>query len=242
MTDASLSLPPGHAIWFDRKQMPSMQPKWFDPAYWRAQNALTGEAMGRGTTYFFSHKGRQYVLRHYRRGGLIGKLVKDRYLFTQLHHTRPWRELKLLNEMAQLGLPAPRAVAAQVIRKGLFYRADLICERIEDAQDVHNLLLNGPVEATVWQDIGSTIRRFHDYQVYHHDLNIHNIMRDINGQIWLIDFDRCDRRKGQSWKRANLDRLLRSLNKEKGRCPSYFFKPEDWQNLKTGYEEKKAPR
>ena len=56
---------------FDSGHFPAPVPKMFTGQYWKTQNAITGQATGRGTTYFFKHNKNEYVLRHYRRGGLI---------------------------------------------------------------------------------------------------------------------------------------------------------------------------
>lgn len=211
--------------------------QWFDAAYWRRQNALTGQATGRGTTYFINHQGQQMVLRHYRRGGLIGKLLSDQFLFTGLENTRPWQEAKLLKHMLDAGLNVPVPLAARVIKQGAIYRADILMSRIDGAKDIHQLLLQGPLEGSVWRDIGEAIGKMHNTQVHHHDLNIHNIMRDEEGRIWLIDFDKCRLRQGDSWKQDNLERLQRSINKESAKHPGYHADNDIWQQLLQGYQE-----
>ena len=65
---------------FDSGHFPVPVPKMFTGQYWKTQNAITGQATGRGTTYFFKHNKNEYVLRHYRRGGLIGKVLSDQYM------------------------------------------------------------------------------------------------------------------------------------------------------------------
>ena len=64
------------------------------------------------------------------------------------------------------------------------------------------------------EKIGQTIAKFHHHQIYHHDLNIHNIMLDIENEVWLIDFDKCGIRQGSNWKNSNMARLKRSFEKE----------------------------
>src|SRR5207249_8250298 len=49
----------------------NLNPGWFDPKYWEERGELDGAARGRGTTHFVKSAGRHFVLRHYRRGGLI---------------------------------------------------------------------------------------------------------------------------------------------------------------------------
>ena len=210
--------------------------QWFDYLYWQNQDTIVGSAQGRGTTYFIEYQSQQWVLRHYCRGGLIAKLFFDQYLYLGKQKSRAYAELKLLAQMQLLGLPAPTPVAAKIRRHGLFYRADIICERIANARDVHSHLMEQPLSDEIWQRIGATVAMFHREQVYHHDLNIHNIMLDSEQKIWLIDFDRCCIKTGQRWKQSNLDRLLRSLQKESKRCSHYHFSLQHWQQFMRGYQ------
>ncbi|MCG3866354.1 lipopolysaccharide kinase InaA family protein, partial [Photobacterium sp. Ph6] len=52
----------------------------FSSEFWQQQNKIIGSAQGRGTTWFVQGEKLAMALRHYRRGGLFGKLVADSYL------------------------------------------------------------------------------------------------------------------------------------------------------------------
>ncbi|GAA0856179.1 3-deoxy-D-manno-octulosonic acid kinase [Aliiglaciecola litoralis] len=227
-------------IWVDNDLLPDLikgqTHNYFDGQYWQSKGALIGTSVGRGTTYFFQHNDRQFVLRHYRRGGMIGKLLSDQYLYTGLAKTRAEQERKLLQHLQELGLPAPIPAASRVVKNGFYYQADLITVKIPDATDIHHILLERALPDDVWQQIGTTIARFHQQQIYHHDLNIHNIMLDKNNKVWLIDFDKCSVKAGDSWKQDNLDRLLRSLRKEQQKCIDYNFQSVDWVQVIKGYK------
>ncbi len=210
---------------------------WFNPAYWQQRGQLSGSAPGRGTTHFIAHDQGQWVLRHYRRGGLVGKLIADAFVYLGLFRTRAHQELSLLAYMRTRNLPCPAPVAGRITRSGLIYRADIISERIPGAVDVHHILCEQALSTELWRAIGMTIRRFHNEQIYHHDLNIHNIMLDEDGGVWLIDFDKCARRNTARWKGANLQRLRRSLDKEQARQARYHFHKSNWQALLQGYEQ-----
>lgn len=225
-----------HAIRYDDAAFSGPSLDYFDPNYWQSENKITGKAQGRGTTYFIAHESQHWVLRHYRRGGLIGKLLTDEYVYGGLEKTRAFAEFTLLTRMRESGLPVPEPVAAHISRHGLFYRADLITALIPNSQDLHHTLCNEALDTAVWEEVGKTIARLHQAQVYHHDLNIHNIMQDNNGKIWVIDFDRCAIRNGDSWKQEMLDRLHRSLEKECGRCEVFHFSADNWQQLMQGYQ------
>ncbi len=53
----------------------------FEPQYWLSRNAATSISGGRGQVVFIRDSQRNWVLRHYRRGGLIAKFNADRYLW-----------------------------------------------------------------------------------------------------------------------------------------------------------------
>lgn len=200
---------------------------------------LLGFSKGRGITWFLSTEqeiGVDSVLRHYYRGGLFGKLVKDRYLFTTLAQTRAAQEFNLLKQMRDWGLPVPRPIAFKISRSLFSYQADILLEKIANTQDLSQFLQQQPLDNAEYQTIGTLIRQLHDKQVHHADLNIHNILREkSSGKFWLIDFDKCRIQQGEEWKQANLDRLLRSFRKEQTRL-AIQFNDENWQALLMGYQ------
>ncbi|WP_017444400.1 3-deoxy-D-manno-octulosonic acid kinase [Gayadomonas joobiniege] len=209
---------------------------WFNAEYWRQKNQITGESYGRNTTYFFSFNKQEYVLRHYFRGGMVGRILQDAYFFTGYKNTRVWREFALLEHMEKAALPVPKPIAARVQRRLWYYTADIIITRIDGANDLLHCLKKMPLNEQQWQQIGKTIALFHQHGIYHADLNIHNIMLDANDKVWLIDFDRGRKRSIKaSWQQANLNRLQQSFYKEKRKHPGLHWQPSDWQKLLSAY-------
>lgn len=199
---------------------------------------LLGLSKGRGITWFLNTKaelGVDCVLRHYYRGGLFGKLIKDRYIFTGIEQTRVAREFRLLAQMSQWGLPVPRPIAFKITRGLGYYQADILLEKIANTEDLSQYLQTQRLSETDYYAIGALIRQLHDKQVHHSDLNIHNILRKTEqGQFYLIDFDKCQIQQGEQWKQANLMRLLRSFHKEKAKR-GILFDEKDWEWLMKGY-------
>jgi len=77
----------------------------------------------------------------------------------------------------------------------------------------------------------------HVAQVFHNDLNCHNLMLDGYGKAWIVDFDKCSFRTGASWKPENLARLLRSLRKELRLDPALHWDEAQWEQFMAGYRE-----
>jgi 3-deoxy-D-manno-octulosonic acid kinase len=50
-----------------------------------------------------------------------------------LTRTRAYIEFVGLKTMLDLGLSVPKPVAARIVRQGIFYKAELITQEIEDA-------------------------------------------------------------------------------------------------------------
>ena len=62
----------GGAMLYDASRAGNLTPAWFDPQHWESNGAIEGRARGRGAALFIKANGKQFVLRHYRRGGLMG--------------------------------------------------------------------------------------------------------------------------------------------------------------------------
>ncbi|MFA0496616.1 3-deoxy-D-manno-octulosonic acid kinase, partial [Vibrio sp. 10N.222.54.B11] len=202
-------------IWFDESLIsPQMVKQAFKVEYWQQQNKMIGSATGRGTTWFVELPSMQAALRHYRRGGLFGKLVEDSYIYTGDESTRSYQEFELLTRLKESGVNVPRPIAARVVKNGLIYTADLLSEKVPNARDLVAVLQENALPKEMYQKIGVEVRKMHAAQVNHTDLNIHNILIDEQGKVWIIDFDKCFQKQGESWKQDNWNRLLRSFKKE----------------------------
>lgn len=224
-----------HFFLYDSSRITQIESGHFDPAWWARQDKLLGAAQGRGAAAFVDAGEGGWVLRHYRRGGLAAKLITDHYLWLGSARCRAFCEWRLLAELYQRGLPVPRPIAAYVRRGGLSYQADLITARLSGAETLAQFLQQQRLPSSQWQVLGTLIARFHNEGVYHHDLNAHNIMLGGAGEFSLIDFDKSRLRAHGAWKKANCERLLRSLRKLEGAGTEFYFTQSDWQALFGGY-------
>ena len=197
------------AILFDSTHLAQADAALFDPRRWRDAAAALDTRGGRGAVWRVRGEFGEGVLRHYRRGGLVAKLIRDRYPWRGEDATRSFREFRLLAELAARGLPVPQPLAAGYRRSGLTYRADLLTRLVPHSRTFAETLADAP-----WGPIGRTLAHFHREGVWHADLNAHNVLIDADAGVWIIDFDRGRlRAPAPEWQQANLLRLRRSLLK-----------------------------
>lgn len=223
-------------VWVDPACFEQASTELFDPAWWQRQGSCQDRSAGRGRVYQVGNAQGVYLLRHYYRGGLMARLIRDRFLLRPVPGSRAMAEFVLLGQLRARDLPVPHACAARHVRRGLFYSADILVALIPGATDVAHLLHHAhEVSAEQWQRLGLAVRQLHDEQVFHADLNCHNLMLDGAGQAWIVDFDKCAFRAGDDWKAANLARLLRSLRKERRLDPALCWSEDDWPPFLAGY-------
>jgi 3-deoxy-D-manno-octulosonic acid kinase len=206
------------AIVYDASLVDAPDLNYFSVDYWRSQQVLIGEAVGRGSAWFINAPFGPVVLRQYLRGGWVAKISRANYFFTTVSRSRPFREYHLLAALYEKGLPVPRPVAALCEFRGITSTGAIITARIESAQTLADLLPGNEDSPSLtdgfWADVGKCLRRFHDAGVWHADLNARNILLDAALQVFLIDFDRARFTPGKVVNgEGNLKRLKRSLVK-----------------------------
>src|SRR6201999_2565553 len=152
----------------------------FDPNFWQARNEIAAVTAGRGSAWFVGPAPHRWVLRHYRRGGFIANISRDRYFWAGEDRVRAFAEWRLLDYLTQRNLHVPKPVAAFYRRSGPSSRCDLITRRIPRAQPLSAALSAatpaGTAAAIDWRGIGQAIARLHRLGVDHADLNAHNIL------------------------------------------------------------------
>ncbi len=230
----------GGAMLYDASRAGNVTAKWFDVGHWRERGELDGEAQGRGAAHMIYAAGKGFVLRHYRRGGLVARITRDNYMWRGESATRPFVEWQLMYHLHRAGLPVPAPVAARYRRQGLVYKGDILTERVMQADSLAGRLRGRGVPILVWIAIGRCIRSFHELGVCHADLNAHNILLGPDDSVHLIDFDRGRLLKPGLWCDSNLVRLRRSLEKVTYSLPAERFGEADWYGLLDGYRQSGA--
>ncbi|TAL89910.1 MAG: 3-deoxy-D-manno-octulosonic acid kinase [Candidimonas sp.] len=197
----------------------------FDPG--APQNQATPvQVGGRQAAWFTQGEYGAGVLRHYRRGGLVARLSRDRYVWAGEGRVRSFAEFELLRAMRAEGLPVPAPLAAVYWRCGMTYRAAILIERLPHVQTLAKAL-----DQPSHQAVADAIFSMHQAGVWHADLNAYNILLDDHGKAWLIDFDRGHGNGvSPSQRQNNLRRLRRSLEKVAGPAGIAY-----WETLDKAY-------
>ena len=225
------------AILYDKAIINQISGERFRAEGWLHSEPLTGSlrSAGRGNTMYIGNIPRQFVLRHFMRGGLIGKLVRDHYLWTGEDNTRSFVEWRLLKKLAANDLRVPRPAAARYCRSGPFYTADIITVRIPAVTPLSQFITDKSRDEEFWQSVGQSIREFHAAGVFHADMNAYNLQIDTAGRLWMLDFDRGRLLQPGEWQQKTLSRLHRSLVKIKTLDPGVHFDAGNWEALLAGY-------
>jgi 3-deoxy-D-manno-octulosonic acid kinase len=174
---------------------------------------------GRGAAYrIVLPGGLRAVVRLYRRGGLVARLVRETYLGLR---PRPLRELAVTAEARRRGVAAAEVLAARVAGR-LVYRGALVTAEVPAAATLYEAFRAAPDAAArraLASAAGRAVAVLHHAGVFHADLNLTNILvrpGPSGPDVALLDFDRA-RLRGRPLasraRRRNLRRLRRSLAK-----------------------------
>jgi 3-deoxy-D-manno-octulosonic-acid transferase len=235
--------------WVCPGAMPQGDPHLFDHP-WPPTEALSSASAlatgsGRGPAQRLQVGQVCWVWRHYRRGGLMARWTQDTYPAQSSAHSRAMQEFALLRALGSEGLPVAAPVAARCERiwpgwgRWSRYRADIVLQYLPHTHNLVQCLRQQALAPSAWAALGQAIAALHRHQVFHADLNAHNLLLDAQGQAFVVDFDKCERRPGHAWKNHNLQRLQRSLRKERHRHPAlHWDEATDWPALLCGYTGK----
>jgi 3-deoxy-D-manno-octulosonic acid kinase len=225
------------AIVYDPAIFNQISDSLFVAGNWAVAKPVTGKlrSAGRGNTMIVSDGSQEFVLRHYVRGGLPGRIIHDSYIWSGEPKTRSFAEWRLLAKLSSLGLPVPKPAAARYLRFGPFYKADLMTVRIPGIRSLAERISEGPGDEAFWAGIGRGLHEFHAAGVNHADLNAYNLQLDAEDRLVLLDFDRGRLMAPGVWRQKNLARLHRSLKKVKSLDKRLCYVKANWDQLLEGY-------
>jgi 3-deoxy-D-manno-octulosonic acid kinase len=194
---------------------------------------------GRGVTYRIRTPSGDWVVRRYRRGGAVARVLRDRYL--RAGEARPWRELRCSNAARMRGVPTPAVTATATYVSGLFQRSDIATEYVPDSADLASLGFgevahDAAARRAGFEAAGRLVRALGRLGLQHRDLNLKNVLVSFAGPspaAWVLDLDRC-RLTPQADAAGMWARLQRSLAKWE-RASGRLLEPSLRVALEAGY-------
>lgn len=159
-------------------------------AFWAPLEPMA-DAKGRGGVGRLQLGGHELVVRPYRRGGALGRLLRDRYS----RPSRARRELEALDALRQQGVPVVTPVAAVAQRSGAFWRLRLCTEQLPDALPLPAFLAAHPaLRRWTAEAVGAVVRLAFEAGLRHPDLHLDNVLCCRSGdkvRAVLVDLDRA---------------------------------------------------
>ena len=179
---------------------------------WAAAQPGRDVFQGRGEVYGVTLGSRRAVVRHARRGGLLGPLLGDRYR----GRPRFAREMKISRDLMTDGIDTPDVLAGVMYQGGSVHRADVATARV-DGRDLSEIFFGddppaGAARTQILQAVGELVGRLYRVGFVHPDLQLKNILME-GSKPWLLDVDTVRRMSGPGTRLQNLRRFYRSWDK-----------------------------
>jgi Lipopolysaccharide kinase (Kdo/WaaP) family len=136
----------------------------------------------------------EVVLKHYLRGGVFGRLIRSHYICWG--KTRSQAEFEMLQWLATQGIRVPEPLA-YVSEGALWYQAWLLMREIPKHQTVAELSqLDDARLCALFPRVIAQCQRLIALNVFHVDLHPGNVVIDAHDEVYLLDFDKAVRFRG----------------------------------------------
>lgn len=159
----------------------------------RAINEAEVERKGRGHVQVVLVGGKRLFVRKYIHGGLLRGVLRDLFFSEE----RGKREMEMFRYAKEKGLPVPSALCLLVQKVLMLRRIFIVQEYIEDSEDLVDYLkrVKGLERARVIRRVGLVLSKLHSEGILLRDLHLRNILVGRDGKVWLVDFDRAERKR-----------------------------------------------
>lgn len=156
------------------------------------------------------------VIKHYTRGGVLGRFI--RHVYFRCGPLRSRVEFDLLDQVRALGVNAPEPLAIAV-RGMLFYRTWLVIREVPEKQTLADLAQRDEDRAReVMKKLVAQMEILVRNGIYHIDLHPGNVLVQPDDTIFIIDFDKACHFRGRinelrdryiiRWRRAVIKHAL----------------------------------
>lgn len=179
------------------------------------------DAKGRGGAGLLQLGPITAVVRPYRHGGALGRLLGERYAGP----ARVRRELEVHCALRHEGVPVVTPLAALARRHRAFWRLRLLTEREPDAVTLPAFCAANPaLRHRAVEAAGITVRLAFQAGLRHPDLHLDNVLVALRGdcvRAVLVDLDRATIKAPvpEAARDAMLVRMARYLHRHAGRLP-----------------------
>jgi len=174
------------------------------------------------------------VIKHYRRGGAIRYLIKQRYL--KCGKTRCQIEYELLQQVKTMGINAPVPIAF-AYRGHLLYQCWLVTQEVKYHLTVAHISRSNEDRARiVMNEVVNQVSKLIKNKILHVDLHPGNVIVDSQNKVYLLDFDKGCMFFGR--KNSLRDRYLRRWDRavQKYRLPK-ILSQKMHSGLSKNYEK-----
>lgn len=199
-------------------------------------------ARGRGGVGRLSLGGHELVVRPYKRGGALAKLLHDRYTGP----SRARRELEVLAALRAEGVPVVAPVAAVARRHHAFWRLRLCTELVPDALPLPAFLAAHPeLRRFTAEAVGIVLKLAFAAGLRHPDLHLDNVLCACRGErvrAVLVDLDRAKLQKpvAAADSDAMLARIARYVVRHRSKLPAVPSRGESMRCLRALGLEREA--
>lgn len=175
-----------------------------------------------------------WCYRLYLRGGMVGKVISNKFCrFASTAH-RARDEFLMLLKMRLLGLPVPRPIVAKETMGLCMMSNEIIIEQLRNTENLFEVMSQREMTQDEGLKLGRTLGSFFQYNIHHTDLNLRNILLDSKGDFYLIDFDKCRFKENVYTSpilvTRMLDRLQRSFVKATRQNIGFHYQ-EEWAEV-----------
>ncbi len=149
----------------------------------------------------------------------LPKRYRNELIDARVRKSRTIHEAKMLTYLSQNGLPVPLLFFLD-IQQSIIYMQYIVGEELRNIQN--------PLDKA--KRLGEIVGLMHDVAVAHGDLTLSNILVDVHGNLWLVDFGLSMLNAELEEKSVDLHLLERSVESAFPTIYTIFFK-----NFLIGY-------